>query len=463
MAALSSFFPILADSADWTTKEMLGAIGSTIVLTFSFCLFVMKYMVASARRKARIANQEKERLEREFILRGGNASDTAGELTQLRVHATQLASELDQSKSVTEKERQHAQQLRTEIVELEQKFQQHDADLIVAQRRINKALDKDGQTWIERVLGNAPDFKPLDPDERRMPVISVLNLKGGVGKTTITANLAAALDRRGYRVLLLDLDLQGSLTSLFLKEGDHEALLKQSKMLGNFLYASFGAEHPNLLDYAQPILPDGKSSLVPTADDLAYAEMNLTIRWLLRDERRDPRFLLRKELQLRRITNNYEIVLLDCPPLINVSCVNALAASDYVLAPILPSKQATARVPVLLERMKEFRDNINSSLKMMGIVCNRTHRSELTAEEENRLYLLGDRCFDVLGERVQQFETFIRQSKEVRAAEDERRPLGEGDEMQMVFDALAEEVESRLPMFCRSSARQASPRKEAVS
>lgn len=86
-------------------------------------------------------------------------------------------------------------------------------------------------------------------------------------------------------------------------------------MLSDFLAASFGAEFPNLLDYTTAILPDAKSAIVPTTDGLAYAETNLTIRWLLREANRDPRFLLRKELHLRRITGNYDIVLLDCPPL----------------------------------------------------------------------------------------------------------------------------------------------------
>jgi cellulose biosynthesis protein BcsQ len=463
MSTLPTMIPLLADAAaEWTTKELLTAIGSAVVLVSSVSLFLLRVLTASAKRKARVLGQENARLKKEMAELIDNKSPfiTVTELEQklkeAEVHAGQLEADLASEKSVCVKEQESAGRLRDELVEMEN-------GLAAAQRRISKALQKDGQTWTERVLGSAPDFKPLDPEERRTPVISVLNLKGGVGKTTITANLAAALDRRGYRVLLLDLDLQGSLTSLFMKEGDHEALFKQGKMLGEFLASAFEAEHPNLLNYVQPILPDGKSALVPTADDLAYAEMNLTIRWLLRDERRDPRFLLRKELQLKRITNSYDIVLLDCPPLINVCCVNALAASDYVLAPILPSKQATARVPVLLARLKEFKENINSTLKIMGIICNRTQRSELTAEEETRLNLLGDRCFDVWGERVPQFDTFVRQSREVRIAEDQRRPLGDEDEMRPVFDDLAVEVEGRLPLFCRAASRKTAAQKEAVS
>jgi cellulose biosynthesis protein BcsQ len=325
---------------------------------------------------------------------------------------------------------------------------QHQDDLAAVQRRIERAMQKDGQTWIERVRANAPDFKRLDPDERRMPILSVVNLKGGVGKTTITANMAAALDALGWRVLLLDLDLQGSLSGLFLSDAELVQCERDRSLLTHFLEASFDAEHPKLPDYVHPVL-SGHSGLVPASDNLFYAESNLTIRWQLRDGNRDPRFLLRKELHLKRITNNYDIVLMDCPPVFNVCCVNALAASDYVLAPILASKQSTIRVPALLKRLKEFRDNMNADLHVMGIIANRTWRSELTHDEANRLTALADISRDVYGTTVPLFESFIRNSTEIRSAEDEHRPLSTDDDTYKLFVALAEEVVGNLPNFCR--------------
>lgn len=226
----------------------------------------------------------------------------------------------------------------------------------------------------------------------------------------------------------------------------------KTRLLSDFLAASFGAEYPNLLDFTCPILPEQKSALVPTTDNLAYAETNLTIRWLLREGNRDPRFLLRKELQMKRITNQYDIVLMDCPPIINVCCVNALAASDYVLIPILPSKQATSRVPVLLRRLKEFREKINPELKIMGILANRTHWSELTSDEKNRLSGLRVECRDEWGTEIALFDTTIRQSTAIRAAEDEHRPLLPQNETYHLFEELAKEVDSRFPTFCKAAA-----------
>jgi hypothetical protein len=149
-------------------------------------------------------------------------------------------------------------------------------------------------------------------------------------------------------------------------------------------------------------------------------------------------------LLIDRLTGNYDVVLLDCPPFINISCVNALAASDYVIIPVMPSRQATDRVTVLLERLKQFRDNLHTDLRVMGFFANRTKESDLTHDERGRIDTLAERCKQ-MPVAAPPFETSIRQSVEGRRAEDEWRPLGPGDEFYPAFVRLAAEVESRLP------------------
>jgi cellulose biosynthesis protein BcsQ len=444
----------------WTDKEVLVAIGSVVGALIPVILFLIRLATRWSRKRLKKAEAENQRLRMELdaLQKAGASSRTdlttvEKQLWAAQQNAAQLMADNAATKNLAEDQRRVVEQLNTTLGSLQESVREHQGDLAAERRRVQRALQKDGRTWAEKVLSSAREFRPLEPDGRRTPVLSVLNLKGGVGKTTITANLGAALDQLGYRVLLVDLDLQGSLTGLFLPEAEQERLAKEGRMLEDFLAASFGSEFPNLLDYIQPVLSGGGSGLVPTADSLAYAETNLTIRWLLRECNRDPRFLLRRDLQLKRVTNDHDIILLDCPPLINVCCVNALAASDYVLVPIMPSKQATDRVPVLLKRLREFRENINPDLKVMGVVPNRTQRSELTADEHNRLSLLRDQCKDIWGQEVPQLETFIRQSAELRAAEDEHRPLSPAGGMFGVFIELAREVESHVPMFCRHLSR----------
>ncbi len=462
---------LLAEIAQgWTNKEVLIAVGSTIAALIPVCLFVIRLGCLSVRRKAREAIERAHSAGKESKTSSDlpfaefvNETELERQFKEIDEQAQKLATALETTQGENELNRQAAEKLKSELEGAQKTHQQFQTELSALQKRINRALKSEGPIWTERVRNDAPEFKPLDGDERRTPVVSVLNLKGGVGKTTIAANLGACLDSRGFRTLLVDLDLQGSLTGIFLHEHAQETLFEQRKMLDSFLNKSFDAEFPNLLDYRQPILPEEKSGLVPTADNLAYAEMNLSMRWLLRVGSRDPRFLLRRELQLKRITNSHDVILLDCPPLLNIFCVNALVASDYLLIPILPSKQSISRVPVLLTLLKEFRENLNPHLKVLGIVCNRTYRDEATSEESSMLGRLKTQCRDAWGEDVPQFKTLIRQHKEIRVVEDQRRPLALGDEMYQSFATLTGEVIDRLPTFCVANARMSVQPAEVLS
>ncbi|MHC5536745.1 AAA family ATPase [Singulisphaera rosea] len=446
----------------WTNKEVLLAFGSAAAVVISALtpalIALHRALSAGLRHRMAMASDEVRDLKQKLESAKKERLDTSPDdliasLEAARDEARRLAEEKLAAVSDSTRHAELAESHRDTSAKLQEHLQEIQSQFTSERRRITRALEKTGFTWTERVRYNAPDFRPLE--ERRMPIVSILNLKGGVGKTTLTANLGAALSRRGWKVLLIDLDLQGSLTSLFLPEQDQASLEEKRLFIGDFLARSFDAEYPNLLNYTQPVLGTEDSAIVGTVDTLVYAETNLTVRWLLREGHRDPRFILRRELHLKRISNTFDIVLLDCPPLINICCVNALAASDSVLIPVMPSKATTDRVPVLLSRMLQFRENINGQLKVLGMVANRTFGAELTSDEKNRLSELEIKAKNVWGEAVPRLDSFIRQSTEVRSAEDEHRPLTESDKMSDAFDLLANEIEGRLPTFCRATGTRA--------
>lgn len=464
--------PLLAQTAHpadgWTNKEvlvyLLSAVGGTLLIVAPIAWGILHLLIRRSERRAAALEADNRALRRAIDELGDPTATEAlrGELAAAQRTVGHLEETLKQVREQAAGFEQATKGLEGERNELRAQLAETDEQLACERRRVAKAVRKDGVTWTEKVLYNAPDFKPLDGDARCTPVISVLNLKGGVGKTTVTANLGAALARRGWRVLLIDLDLQGSLTSLFLPDTDQDRLHRERRLVGDFLESSFDAESPNLPEtFAVPVLPGTCCRLVPTTDEMAYAETNLTVRWYLREHKRDPRFLLRRELQLKRVTNAYDVVLLDCPPFINISCVNALAASDRVLVPVMPSKQATDRVTILLERLKEFHDNLNGDLKVMGFFANRTRGANLTYDEQNRLTALELKCKDTWA-AAPRFEAFIPQSAEIREAEDARRPIGPGDGLYPAFERLADEVVGRLPTFCRPRG-DAKPVREVVS
>jgi cellulose biosynthesis protein BcsQ len=484
MATAAIVFPLLAppvpvpshdtNPPTWTSGEVLSVILTVVigalvpVITGLAWLFRYLYHRDAQYWKSRVehAEWEKGQLDQK-------AESVSRELTQLKDERLPRKAEFDQVKTRLDKVTAFAQQLyaaysknndeaatkeqllqnmQKSLGQLKVELSDYDRKLRATASRVRRALKLEGLIWEEKVPSNAPRFRA--PQLRKAPFVSVLNLKGGVGKTTITANLGASLAHLGYRVLLVDLDLQGSLTSLFLPDEEQLRLYQRGNLLQNYFDRAAEDVRVKLLDYSQPIL-GGKSGLVATADTLAYTELNLTFKWLLRIGKRDPRFLLRKAMHLRMVSRKYDVVLLDCPPLMNVSCVNALAASDYVLIPVMPSKQATGRVPALLRTLRSFRENLNQDLKILGVLANRTHGSKLTADEANRWTELRDQCRDQWGEAVAMLETFIRQSTEIRVMEDAHRPVRIGDEMFQPFLDLAREVERRLPSFCLPKGRRA--------
>jgi cellulose biosynthesis protein BcsQ/cell division protein FtsL/uncharacterized small protein (DUF1192 family) len=529
MFEFALFGQVVAQSAEWSTKEVLMVLGGTFVSIVGLAATIANYYVQHITRGMRTelqeAKRERDQLKAEhadLIEQANKALRAKGsaeaQLEQVQMQANQLQQACEQagiklaqiedhlgservktkklttdlevtSKKATEGEQRLAT-LQGEINQLKALAQQKIAQLqndrtqlqqqheeVLAQlnaqnfdqqiklgevegalrvseqnksdemKRIRKALKHPGQMWLRKVKSTAPEFKGLD--ERRTPIISVLNLKGGVGKTTLTANLGAALANMGHRPLLVDLDLQGSLGKFFISNEIQAELAFKFKLLENFLHAAFDTKYPHLVEdgFVIPVL-EGKAGLVVTSDDLAYAENNLLIRWMLDDSPRDPRFLMRRELHLKKTTNNYDVVLLDCPPLLNLSCINALAASDYLIIPVMPSAQATVRVPPLLRRVREFRDQVNPDLKVMGIIANRTSQSTLTLNEKNLLNNLAENCKDAWGQHVRIFNQFVKGSIEFRSAEDENRPVLPGDEMANVFNRLAEELRSCLPAHC---------------
>jgi chromosome partitioning protein len=314
---------------------------------------------------------------------------------------------------------------------------------------LKKAMRLQGKVWERKVMQGAPRFRPLA--ERHAAVISILNLKGGVGKTTVTAHLGAALAAKGYRVLLMDLDLQGSLSSLFMNESALYQRSKEGRLLQHFLLNVAERRKAKLLDCCVPIF-DGKSAVIPNADSMAYAELNLTMQWLLRLGKRDTRFLLRKALHQKQVTHRYDVVLLDCPPLFNTCCVNALAASDYMLIPVVPSKKAAERVPLLLERLHGLHQIINPELQVLGVLLNRTHAASLTAKEQDLWGEMLEHGKDRWRLPVHAFETSIRQTTEVRDHETEFNEPVPGSELHTLFLRLAAEVEERIPGDCRRTA-----------
>ena len=196
-----------------------------------------------------------------------------------------------------------------------------------------------------------PDFPEPSPRRSGRPaqIIAMCNQKGGVGKTTTTINLGAALVEAGRRVLLLDFDPQGSLT-VGLGFNAHD--LEQS------IYHVLMDRELTLKDIVLETSVPGLD-LVPANIDLSAAEMRLVT------EVGREQVLARA---LHPVLHDYDVVLIDCQPSLGLLTVNALTAADGVIIPLECEYFALRGVALLKETIEKVRDRTNFDLRIIGLL-----------------------------------------------------------------------------------------------
>ncbi|HEY9847064.1 MAG TPA: ParA family protein [Candidatus Caenarcaniphilales bacterium] len=206
-------------------------------------------------------------------------------------------------------------------------------------------------------------------------MISLINSKGGVGKTTTAVNLAAGLVRYSYQVLLIDLDSQGSASF------------------------SLGMERDNLVPGIANVLLQGQSiaevirkteianlDLLTGSIDLASADILLT-----NAESRENRL----QQALEPVLHRYDFILIDCPPSLGLLTVNALVASSHYIAPVTPHYLALEGLVNLLQAVDLIQAGIGRGAKLLGLVLTMVDRRTRVAGEIAELiqHHYGNRVF----------------------------------------------------------------------
>jgi chromosome partitioning protein len=222
-----------------------------------------------------------------------------------------------------------------------------------------------------------PDFsRPQQPK-----IIAVANQKGGVGKTTTTVNLAAALVDDGHSVLVIDLDPQGN-ASTGLGIAPKDRTISTYDLL---------IEDAPLSDIVQKTNVDGLS-IAPATTDLSSADLELVA-----NENRS--YLLRDALRQRNIDQYaLDYILIDCPPSLSLLTVNAMVAADSVLVPLQSEFYALEGLSQLLLTIREVRNSANPGIRIEGVVLTMfDRRNNLSQQvEDDARENLGDLVFKTI-------------------------------------------------------------------
>ena len=216
------------------------------------------------------------------------------------------------------------------------------------------------------------------PILRRARIVAVANQKGGVGKTTTAINLATALAAAGHRVLVIDLDAQGNASTGLGIERKARALTSYELILGETELESavVTTDIPGLF-------------VIPASQDLAGADLEFTAR-----ERRE--FLLSRAIRSR--VGDYDEVLVDCPPSLNLLTINALVAADSVLVPLQCEFYALEGLSQLMRTIERVQRALNPRLELQGVVLTmydqRNNLCDLVAADVRGH--LGAKVFDTM-------------------------------------------------------------------
>ncbi len=260
--------------------------------------------------------------------------------------------------------------------------------------------------------------KPENP----VLTLGIINQKGGVGKTTTSVNLSAALGEKGYSVLLVDLDPQGNSTSGLGFDKRSCELSSYDCLLNDDVPA-----HETVVD-----VESENVRIIPATIDLAGAEAEL-VQAIARESR------LKEAIdEITEHEDVYDFVIIDCPPSLGMLTINALTAAQQLLIPIQSEFYALEGLSKIIDSMNMVKKRLNPQLDILGVLLTMYDKRTALAQQ------VADQVKDYFGDKI--FDTKIPRTVRISEAPGFGQPITQYDpngKGSKAYRALADEVVKR--------------------
>ena len=238
-----------------------------------------------------------------------------------------------------------------------------------------------------------------------MKTIAIINLKGGVGKTTTAVNMAAILADAGKRVLVIDADPQANATQFFLGTLDDTAINSLAAVMQGM------ADDPYGFLYQTGITG---IDILPASIDLISADIASVKNGVGFTRLADLLEVVVEDAEVSAVDDGYDFCLIDCPPSFTAASVAAIYAADEVIIPVTVDYFAVSGMALLLAQIKSVK-RVHSSVKVAGVLITQWHNAPACVQGEAVLRQSG----------VPVFDTVIRRSEKVTEAGFKRQSLNE--------------------------------------
>ncbi len=460
---------LLRDSVEVIAAFFMGVLVAVAFLTYVvYWFFSSFYSRKIAHAEAELKDASKELSDKKDKLREAEkerddlrrkAKDRKGKIEEQEIEIGKLQKNLDDAKQ-SAKQRQAmeaaGQQIYADLVGKHNQLVRKHNNLVDYATSLKKQVGSlndqaklieqmQGQLWLLPVdKAKVASFRTLKRNSA--VIIAVTNLKGGVGKTTLTANIAATYCRQlNKRVLAIDLDVQASLTNLCLPANVVGELQVGNGRLIDNVFADRSSDVAKLAFSNITHTREHKLHLLATSGNLANVEEQAKAKWITNPASADLRSVLRAALHASVFQDNFDVILIDCPPRWTTTSINAIACCDYVLIPTQLDRVSAEAVPRLLRWLRDLKDSsaeLYGNFKVLGVVGNRAYNREGLILQEREIWKASPgKCEEAWLAPIHHFGTIIKDKSEFRRAANHREFAALHADLQPVFLSLVQEIE----------------------